>query len=292
MINPTGKYIYETSNCCVNLYAVDPTSGSLTPTAHLRLGEPGDFSLRGFAMDPTDKFAYALDRNRIYGFRIDAATGRLKGLGQAIGAGDSPETIALDPTGAFAYVVDSGSRTAAPTIYAYRIEGANGKLIPLPHSPFMVAAAMTDPIAHSFNAGECSAFSATPWSAAHPPPVARDKSESLILPHVTSVYSYDSTSRTALHYPHADSGFTITARLTAAPPPSVSRSDLSTLRTTSGIKLGSSAAAVIRALGRPKIVNGCGQQRYVYTTDTEQSLFIQFTITNGRVTEISEDLGG
>jgi hypothetical protein len=68
---------------------------------------------------------------------------------------------------------------------------------------------------------------------------------------------------------------------------------LSHLHTASGIKLGSSSAEVVSLLGKPKIVNACGLQRYIYLRNREgEPTSLQFTIGNGRVTEIFEDFGG
>ena len=235
-----------TANCCLYVYAIDATSGALTPSAHLSLGQPGIFDIEGFAIDPSGRFAYALNGSHVYAYGIDAATGELKTLDPGgAGAGAEPYNVTIDPTGNFAYVFDRGNSTTAMKIYAYRIDPATGRLTPLARSPFAVAASLTDPVARWFNAGACAAFTGTLWSDAHPPPVSKRDSEGLVgdrnVP-ATVHYFYDPARHVAAHYSVNDSGGTITLRARGEPPEGVARRDLGGLRTTSGIKIGSSAA--------------------------------------------------
>ncbi|MBV8068226.1 MAG: beta-propeller fold lactonase family protein [Candidatus Eremiobacteraeota bacterium] len=306
-VSPQGKFAYATTRCCVYVYAIDATTGGLAPSAHLSFGEPGVFALTGFAIDPTGRFAYILDGSRyysndshVYAYGIDAKTGTLKALpGRGSDAGAEPYSVTIDPSGRFAYVLnrEKPDDPAAPaTIYSYRINPASGELTALARPPFVVAGNMTDRVARWFNAGRCAAFTSMLWSDEHPPPVAKHDAEGLIFGHVTPAtagYFYDPTSHAALHYPTGDSGGTIILRMIGEPPAGVSRRDLSKLQTASGIKLGSSAEALVGALGEPKIIAGCDQQRYVYLRSRDgEPLSIEFTITHGRVTEISEGLGG
>jgi 6-phosphogluconolactonase len=54
--------------------------------------------------------------------------------GSPFKAGDLPQSVALDPTGKFAYVANSNGNNVS----AYRI-GANGALMPVTNSPFAAA---------------------------------------------------------------------------------------------------------------------------------------------------------
>jgi len=216
----------------------------------------------------------------------------LKLEGRPANAGASPHSIVLDGTGTFAYVLSLNP--AAPAVYAYRIDAASGELTPLKRSRFAVAANTIDPVAHWFNAGRCAAFTDVLWSDAHPPPVAKHDADLTYNHAPTPGYFYDPARHVALHYPRGDSGGTITVRVSGEPPAGVPRRDLGGLQTTSGIKLGSSAETVIAALGKPQIITGCNQQRYVYLMSSVggEPLGLAFTITRGRVTEISEERGG
>lgn len=292
-IDPKGRFAYVTgSENKVYVYAMDATTGALTPSAHLSLGEPGVFALAGFAIEPAGRFAYAVDagHNEVVAFGINATTGTLKALDRpkySRYAGSEPRGLTIDSTGAFAYVFNPKS------IYGYRID-AGGQLLPLSRSPFTVASSTSDPVARWFNAGRCAALSNATWSDAHPPPVA--KRESGLAGHFTPMapgYFYDPTLRLALHYPRGDVGGTITLRFAGEPPRDVQRRDLRSLQTASGIKLGTRAATVIKTLGEPKIVHACNEQGYVYLeSGAGEPLSVEFTIRNGIVTEISWERGG
>jgi len=295
-VDPKGKFLYVTGRTWVYVYAIEATSGALAPPAHVSLGI-GDNVLRGFAIDPSGKFAYAIDDGHIYSYTVDAASGALSavpGRKFALSASAFPDNIALDPTGRFAYVFAPGSREVAPSLDAYRIDPATGELTPLANSPFAVAADTSDPIHRWFNAGRCAALDGALEGTT--PPLAKRDSEGVIFDPITAKtrgYFYDPKSRAALYYPNTDSAGTFTLRLSPPPPAGVPRHDLSKLHTASGIQLGSRAASVVAALGKPKIVHGCGLQRYVYLRSEEgEPTSLQFTIEKGRVIEIFEDFGG
>jgi 6-phosphogluconolactonase (cycloisomerase 2 family) len=295
-IDPKGKFLYVTARTWVNVYAIDGASGALATPAHVGLGI-GYHALRGFAIDPAGRFAYAIDEGHIYSYTIDATTGTLKAVAGrrfALATGEYPDSIAIDPTSRFAYVFAPGSREIAPTISAFRIDPASGELAPLAHSPFVVAADTSDPIHRWFYAGRCPAFDG--YAGENGAPLVKRDSDGVIFDTVTANtrgYFYDPKTRSALHYPETDSDGTFTLRVSAPPPAGVPRHDLSKLRTASGLKLGSRAASVVAALGTPKIVHGCGLDRYVYLRSRDgEPISLQFTIENGVVTEIFEDFGG
>jgi 6-phosphogluconolactonase len=295
-IDPKGKFAYVTGDeNSIYVYAIDATTGALTSSAHLSLGEPGVFELAGFAIDPAGKFAYVVDAasNRVDAFTINATTGRLKALAPAQytrNAGNEPHGLTIDSTGAFAYVFNPR------TIYGYRIDAASGRLMPLTRSPFAIAGNTVDPVARWFNSGLCAALSSATWNGAHPPPFAKRDPEP-VFDHVNAMapgYFYDPRLRIALHQPGGDSGGTITLRMAGEPPPrEVQRRDLSGLRTASGIKLGSSAESVVSALGKPKVIDACNEHGYVYlNSPVGEPLSVEFTISNGIVTGISWERGG
>jgi 6-phosphogluconolactonase (cycloisomerase 2 family) len=295
-IDPKGKFLYVTGRTWVYVYAIDEATGALAPPAHVSLGI-GDNALRGFAIDPTGRFAYAIDDGRIYSYAIDATTGTLKAVAGrrfVLGTGTYPDTMTIDPTGRFAYVFAPGSRTIAPSISGYRIDPSTGELTPLARSPFAVAADTSDPIHRWFNAGRCAAFDGE--LGADTAPLAKRDSQGVIFDRVTAStrgYFYDPKTRRALHYPNTDSAGTFTLRVSAPPPAGVPQHDLSKLRTASGLTLGSRVETVVATLGKPKIVTGCGLERYVYLRSRDgEPTSLQFTIEHGRVTEIFEDFGG
>ena len=74
---PSGKFLYAPNrgHNSIASFAVDATSGLLTPTGHAA-AEPVP---RAFNLDPDGKFLYAagLESGQLTGFRIDPDTGRL-----------------------------------------------------------------------------------------------------------------------------------------------------------------------------------------------------------------------
>jgi DNA-binding beta-propeller fold protein YncE len=298
-IDPKGRFAYVTSPCCVLVYAIDATTGALGAPAHLGVSPPGDAGPNGFAIDPTGRFAYVVVGSRVNAYTLDTATGRLKavaGRNFAVHAGTYPYSVTIDPAGTFAYVLNPGSSASAATIAAYRIDASTGALTALARSPFAVAANTTDPIARWFDTGRCAAFDEAVQTGAQAPPLAKRDSEGLIFDPATAStrgYAYDPKNHLAFRYPNTDSGATLTLRVSGPPPAGVQQRDLSRLHTASGITLGTRAETVVRLLGKPKIVSGCGQQRYVYLRSLEgEPTSLEFTIAGGKVTEIFEDFGG
>lgn len=103
-------------------------------------------------------------------------------------------------------------------------------------------------------------------------------------------YVYDPRTHTAYSHLGADSGVVQTLREVDGPPPvSIPYVDLSRAQTQSGIKLGDSAASVVKKLGKPRIVRACGMERYEYNDSSDPTAEpndLMFTLRNGRVIEI------
>ncbi|PZR57929.1 MAG: hypothetical protein DLM50_04835 [Candidatus Meridianibacter frigidus] len=106
-------------------------------------------------------------------------------------------------------------------------------------------------------------------------------------------YAYDPKHGIAFKATGQDSGVERTLRFAAAPPIHVQTADWSEMHTTSGARLGMSAAALVRMFGKPFVVRGCGLERYTYATGqltNEDAL--EFTIYRGRVVEIFQASDG
>jgi lactonase family protein with 7-bladed beta-propeller len=63
-------------------------------------------------------------------FRTDDLTGEVTAALGTVPAGTTPESMTVDPTGRFAYVVNSGS----DNVSMYTIEAPTGRLVPLPQA--------------------------------------------------------------------------------------------------------------------------------------------------------------
>jgi len=84
-------------------------------------------------VDPSGKFAYAANSHadNVSGFTINSTTGALTAMAASLGdpfpAGLSPSSVAVDPSGKFAYVVNSGSGVPG-TVSGYTIDSTTGAL--------------------------------------------------------------------------------------------------------------------------------------------------------------------
>jgi hypothetical protein len=168
-------------------------------------------------------------------------------------------------------------------------------LVALALLPIPTGATPSDPIARWFNAGRCVAFNGALWTTAHLPPFAKHDPEDLIFDPGSKVpsYVYDPKSHSALYHTSVDTNGHVTLRTSGPPPAGVPRTDLSKLQTTSGIKLGTTAATVVRLLGQPRIISGCGLQHYIYLSSRRgPPTSLEFSIRNGQVIEIFQGFGG
>jgi hypothetical protein len=167
-------------------------------------------------------------------------------------------------------------------------------------------AATTNPLAKWFGSQTCPALDGL--SSKKTPPAVKTGTDDLIVNVPASVlpllspsmtvpwYVYDPHTQTAYSHIGGDSGVVQTLRLVGGPPPhAVPTVDLSGAHTQSGIKLGDSAASVLRTLGKPLIINACGMQRYEYNDTNVKGAEpndLDFTIKDGRVIEIMHTVDG
>ena len=144
-VDPSGKFVYVASAGdvwdidfgSVLTYSINPTTGALTSTAGGVIGSgvtstPEFFNSMVFA--PSGKFAYAAEggafpassfggSNDVAMYAIDGTTGAMTSIGM-IAAGTSPDSVAVDPAGKFAYVPNFGSND----ISMYTIDATTGAL--------------------------------------------------------------------------------------------------------------------------------------------------------------------
>jgi len=134
-VHPSGKFAYVANEggftpTSVSMYAINATTGVLTLTGTVAADGRGV----AVAVDPSGKFAYVADGGQnsdgskgvnISMFSINATTGVLTSIG-TIAAGLSPTSIAIHPTGKFAYVVSPDSND----ISTYAVNTTTGILTP------------------------------------------------------------------------------------------------------------------------------------------------------------------
>jgi 6-phosphogluconolactonase (cycloisomerase 2 family) len=146
VVDPSGRFVYvvnsntNASGNSISQYTIDPTNGTLAPMTSPTV--PTGTEPWSITIDALGKNAYVPNRNSgnvgtVTHYKIDATTGALT-LAVAVAPATNPVTagtgstsIAIDPSGTFAYVTNRDPATAAPhTISQFSI-AANGDLTPL-----------------------------------------------------------------------------------------------------------------------------------------------------------------
>ena len=130
-VDPTGKFAYVVSSYENDalVYTIDQTTGELTYSSAAAVG-PGSISI---TVDPSWRFAYVA--NAVYDetsntgtatisvYKINQTTGALT-YGTTVPTEYYPISVAVDPTGRFAYVADYNSATVS----VYKINQTTGAL--------------------------------------------------------------------------------------------------------------------------------------------------------------------
>jgi YVTN family beta-propeller protein len=139
-VHPSGKFVYLSNSGTrddvglVSIYSIDTTTGALTSTGYAL----ADLYPWSMAVHPSGKFAYVTNEytqpppypswpSIVYQYSIDPNSGALSRTGYTT-AGLSPTSIptsvAIDPSGKFAYVTNSGSNDVS----MYSINATTGAL--------------------------------------------------------------------------------------------------------------------------------------------------------------------
>jgi DNA-binding beta-propeller fold protein YncE len=139
-VDQSGHYVYVTfagaAGAQVAGYARDQTTGALTSLPNSPFGNTGGNDSQGIRITPGGTFAVIANSatNDVSVMSLDGTTGTLTNIGGApFGGGANPLTVAVDPSGKFAFVTNEGDNTLS----AYAI-GAAGELSGISGSPFSV----------------------------------------------------------------------------------------------------------------------------------------------------------
>jgi 6-phosphogluconolactonase (cycloisomerase 2 family) len=130
-ITPNGKFAYVADGANIWAYAIDPTSGALSPLAANPVAAPQ--VIRQFAAAPNGVGLYAVLPGSLIGYGIDPVSGALTQLSGEITV-PLAQALIIDPTGKFLYV--SGNPNL---IYAESIDAKTGALTSVAGSPFNAA---------------------------------------------------------------------------------------------------------------------------------------------------------
>jgi len=128
-MHPSGKFLVGIRGSGVGVYAIDPSSGSLTSIQTVSGGSPVSA-----AIDPTGSFLFTanVNSNSVSAFTINLNTGILTPVaGSPFAAGASPQSVAIQH-GKFLYVPNGNGASVS----AYAINTKTGALVEVTGSPF------------------------------------------------------------------------------------------------------------------------------------------------------------
>src|SRR5229473_6002276 len=128
-MHPGGKFLVAVRGSGIGVYAIDPSSGSLTLIQTVSGGSPVSA-----AIDPTGSFVFTanVNSNSVSAFTINQNTGILTGVaGSPFAAGPSPQSVAIQH-GKFLYVPNGNGASVS----AYAINTKTGALVEVAGSPF------------------------------------------------------------------------------------------------------------------------------------------------------------
>jgi DNA-binding beta-propeller fold protein YncE len=145
-ITPDGRFLYATgANSGLLAFSIDTSIGALTAISGSPF--PGDPEWTAVSVRPSGGFAYTSDCNcrtgddpgSIYGFSLNGQTGVPTAFGGgAIPAGTLPTALVFDPSGKFAYEVN----TYSVDISGYSVDANAGTLAAVPGSPVSIGGPM------------------------------------------------------------------------------------------------------------------------------------------------------
>ena len=137
-VDPTGKFLYAALNGAnaISAYTINSSTGALTAVA----GSPFPAGIPPMVVrvDPSGRYAYAANNSdSISAYMVNSSTGALTPIaGSPFSSGGAyPSGLAVDSSGRFLYVPNSGSNSVA----AFSIDSSTGALTPISGSPFACA---------------------------------------------------------------------------------------------------------------------------------------------------------
>jgi 6-phosphogluconolactonase len=153
-VDPSGRFAYVTNQCrdspcttrhgTVSAYTINSSTGALSEVVGSPFAAGKEPS--SVAVDPSGRFAYVANQCRSFpgctrtnsnvsAYAINSSTGALREVaGSPFAAGIQPVSVAVDPSGRFAYVTNIGGSLG--NISAYTIDSSTGGLSAVAGSPF------------------------------------------------------------------------------------------------------------------------------------------------------------
>jgi len=128
VFDPSGRFVILASGHAGATLSVDAASGGLAVTGRLSNNQ---VNAAVAAFDPSGRFAYAVTASRgdgyantIWAYTVASDGVLVPTVSPSTPTGSSPTSMAIDPSGKFAYVANSGSKS----ISIYSIDSATGTL--------------------------------------------------------------------------------------------------------------------------------------------------------------------
>jgi 6-phosphogluconolactonase (cycloisomerase 2 family) len=125
-VHPNGNFLFD-SSFGVHVLAIDPTTRGVHELSDSpRPGAQSDNQAVDIAVDPLAQYFYASsNQGTVTAYRLDATTAAFGPVeGSPYNLTGMPYSVAIDPTGRFAYVGNDD----ADQVWAFTIERASGKL--------------------------------------------------------------------------------------------------------------------------------------------------------------------
>jgi len=128
-MDPSGRFLYVSlttaaANGQVRAYSMSSTGvlSEISGSPYAVGAEPKQLSI-----DPTGQYLYvanqtiAAGNGTVSAFSINSVTGQLTSLGAAVAAGSNPQSVAIEPSGRFAYVGNRGAANDETLLTRYNI---------------------------------------------------------------------------------------------------------------------------------------------------------------------------
>jgi DNA-binding beta-propeller fold protein YncE len=205
-VHPSGKFAYVANEggsapTMISMFMIDATTGAFTSIGTVPAGGRAE----AVSVDPSGKFVYEANESDppgspgdVSAYAIDSSTGALTSIG-SIPAGADPTSVAVDPTGKFVYVTNSGSNNVS----IYTINTTTGALtsvgqISADINPSFVAVDPTGKFAYVANSGsnDISAYAIDAASGSLTPigTIAAESSPTSIAIHPSGKFVYVTNS--------------------------------------------------------------------------------------------------
>jgi YVTN family beta-propeller protein len=125
-IDPSGRFLYATSNGSIGAFGINSGTGQLTSIGSVNSGG----NTNSVVVHPNGLYLYVANRassNNVLVFSINQTTGALTQSGSPYSAGNNPSSVAINATGTHLYVTNLTSNNVS----AFAIDGGGGTLTSL-----------------------------------------------------------------------------------------------------------------------------------------------------------------